>query len=259
MSEDLDLRITADGSPTLYSEEYGELYHHSSGAFLESRDRYVVGCRVIDRLRIAGQLQILDIGFGLGFNVALAVEEFLQEAPGARLEVVSLEKNPISVDRWQTLSRALSNPSIPPLIATLLAEGSAELRTSEGGVVSLQIVVGRAENSIGGLARGFGAVFLDPFSPGRNPELWTPQFLTAVRRTVEEGAILATYSAATRVKVALLEAGWRIGAGPAVGGKSTGTLASAGEVDPPLPALPPRELRRLERKARESKNDATAL
>ncbi len=258
MPEDLDLRITADGSPTLYSEEYGELYHHSSGAFLESRERYVVGCRVIERLRTAGQLEVLDIGFGLGFNVALAVEEFLRQVPGARLKVVSLEKDPISIERWEALSQTFSDRSVPPLITTLLAQGTAELRTSEGGVVSLQILVGEAENTIGGLEGGFGAVFLDPFSPGRNPELWTPKFLGAVRQSVEEGAILSTYSAATRVKVALLEAGWRIGAGPAVGGKSTGTLASAGEVDPPLPALPPRELRRLERKARESKNDAAA-
>jgi chorismate dehydratase len=243
--------LTEDGSPTLFSAEYGETYHNLSGAFLESRERYVEPCRVAERAR-AGGVRILDVGFGLGFNLALAWSEVRRSAPAARLRIVSLEKSPICADLWRELAAGLPDPAVIDGVARLLAAGELE-----EGPVSLKLSVGRAEDTIERVGERFDCVFLDPFSPDRNPELWTPGFLSAVRRRVDRGAILSTYSAAVRVRVALLRAGWRIGAGPRVGRKSSGTLASAGEVEPPLPPLPPRESRRLERKARESRHDGS--
>lgn len=245
-----DARIlTEDGTPTLFSREYGEHYHNLSGAFLESRDRYVVPCRVAERAR-AGGVRLLDVGFGLGFNLALAWAAARAAAPDAPLRIVSLEKSPIAPELWRDLAGDLLEPIIIDGVAELLSLGE-----HDSGAVSLKLWVGRAEDTIERVGERFDGVFLDPFSPDRNPELWTPRFLAAVRRRVDEGAILSTYSAAVRVRVALLRAEWRIGAGPRVGRKSSGTLASAGDVEPPLPPLPPRESRRLERKARESRDD----
>jgi len=244
-----DRVLTEDGSPTLFSREYGEHYHNLSGAFLESRERYVVPCRVAERAA-AGGVRLLDVGFGLGFNLALAWAAVRATAPGAALRIVSLEKAPIPADLWRGLAAELLEPIIIEGVAELLERGE-----HSRGMVSLKLSVGRAEDTIERVGERFDGVFLDPFSPDRNPELWTPRFLAAIRRRVDEGAILSTYSAAVRVRVALLRAGWRIGAGPRVGRKSSGTLASAGEVVPPLPPLPPRETRRLERKARESRDD----
>lgn len=244
-----DRVLTEDGTPTLYSREYGEHYHNLSGAFLESRERYVVPCRVVECAR-AGGVRILDVGFGLGFNVALAWAAVRAAAPAATLRILSLERSPIAPGVWRDLSAGLVEPEIREGIAELLERGE-----HESGAVSLKLGVGRAEDTIERVGERFDGVFLDPFSPDRNPELWTPRFLAAIRRRVDEGAILSTYSAAVRVRVALLRAGWRIGAGPRVGRKASGTLASAGDVVPPLPPLPPRETRRLERKARESRDD----
>jgi tRNA U34 5-methylaminomethyl-2-thiouridine-forming methyltransferase MnmC len=244
-----DRVLTEDGSPTLFSHEYGEHYHNLSGAFLESRERYVIPCRVIERAR-AGGVRLLDVGFGLGFNLALAWEAVREAAPGATLRIVSLEKAPIAPEHWRSLAAGLLEPIIIEGVADLLERGE-----HARGAVSLKLWVGRAEDTIERVGERFDGAFLDPFSPDRNPELWTPRFLAAIRRRVDEGAILSTYSAAVRVRVALLRAGWRIGAGPRVGRKSSGTLASAGDVVPPLPPRLPWGERRLERKARESRDD----
>ena len=131
-------------------------------------------------------------------------------------------------------------------VATLLETG-----VYEGGSVSLKLWCGAAEDTIDEVEGGWDAIFLDPFSPDRNGELWTTSFLRSLRKGARLGAILSTYSAAVRVRVALLQAGWEIGAGSRVGRKSNGTVASAGDVDPPLSPLTPREARRLARKANE--------
>ncbi len=242
--------VTGDGSPTLLSAAYGEHYHSLSGAFLEARERFVGPCRVVERAR-AGEVRILDVGFGLGFNLALAWQAVRAVAPGARLRIVSLEKAPIEPDLWRKLASGIADQTIIERVADLLRDGEVV-----AGPVSLKLWVGEAEDTIERVEDRFDCVFLDPFSPDRNPELWTHRFLEAVRRRVDEGAILSTYSAAVRVRIALLRAGWCVGVGPRVGLKSSGTLASVGEVVPPLPSLPLRESRRLERKARESRHDA---
>lgn len=241
--------VTEDGSPTLHSEEYGEPYHNLSGAWLEAQVRYVVPCRIVDRA-LRGPVRILDIGFGLGWNLAWAWRAVREAAPRTELRITSLEKAPIPPATWLELARRFPDPTIVRGVRKLLEE-----REFRDGPIHLKLTVGEADETIDGVEEGIDAVFLDPFSPDRNPELWTPRFLAAVRRKVSGGAILSTYSAAVRVRVALLRAGWRPGAGPRVGRKSSGTLASVGEIDPPLPQLPPRELRRLERKARESDHD----
>jgi len=88
----------------------------------------------------------------------------------------------------------------------------------------------------------FDAVFLDPFSPRQEPDLWQQAFLSAIAVRMERGSWLATYSASLAVRAGLAAAGLRVGAGPAVGAKREGTLASP-DWDPP--ALAPRTARRV--------------
>ena len=245
---------TEDGSPTLYSERYQEHYHNLSGAFLEARGRYVEPCRVVERARASGSVSILDVGFGLGFNLAWAWGIVAREAPGASIRLVSLESDPITPATWDTFAPSFAAPEALGEDARDVVAGVRELLGTGAyarGSLCLKLFVGRAEDTIEQVEEGFDAVFLDPFSPDRNAELWTAEFLGAVARKCRPGAILSTYSAAVRVRIALLRAGWRIGAGPRVGRKSSGTLASIGETEPPLPPLAPRVERRLARRARE--------
>lgn len=243
-------RPTADGSSTLYSPEYDEDFHSRSGAWLEARERYVALCEVA-RCAEQGPVRILDVGFGLGWNLAWAVVTALAAPGNSRISVVSLEKQPLP---WGTLEplyvdfpqAAGSHGSrVRRAVRQLLAEHHFEDER-----ISLQLVVGDAEQEIRGVSGPFDCVFLDPFSPSRNPELWEAGFLQEIRRRTRVGGILSTYCAATAVKVALLRAGWQVGPGPRVGGKATGTLATHGVVgELPFAGLPPKEQRRLQRRA----------
>ncbi|MDB5046088.1 MAG: hypothetical protein JWQ08_2138, partial [Deinococcus sp.] len=51
------------------------------------------------------------------------------------------------------------------------------------------------------------ALYLDGFSPDRNPEVWTPELAARLAKALAPGGVLSTYSAAGRVRRALAGAG----------------------------------------------------
>ncbi|MGE3163719.1 MAG: tRNA (5-methylaminomethyl-2-thiouridine)(34)-methyltransferase MnmD [Planctomycetota bacterium] len=238
--------LTDDGSPTLWSETYQEHYHSTSGAWLEARERFVVPCRVVDRARRLGQVRILDVGFGLGWNLLWACLAVREACPGARVHAVSMERDLVPSETLRSLYSVVPDPQVAEWFAELVRTGEVDNPS-----VTLQLLRGAAELEIRRVSGDFDCVFLDPFSPSKNPELWEAGFLREVRERARPAAILSTYSAAVRVKIALLAAGWSIGQGPRVGAKSSGTLATNGPVDPPIQPLPARELRRLLKRTNE--------
>lgn len=233
--------LTSDGSPTLFHEGAGEHYHSLSGAHLEARQRFVWPCRIVETALLRGRVRILDIGFGLGTNLAWAVHEVQRCAPGATIEIVSLEQDLLSLSRLAPHLDALPEARLSVMLRGLVTH----LRWQQPGV-DLTLVVGDATREILKIETGFDAAFLDPFSPKRNPEPWKAPFLASVRSLMADGGILSTYSSARAVRIALLRSGWQIGLGPAVGTKSSGTLASAGSVIPALPQLDEKLRRKLE-------------
>jgi len=58
---------TKDDSYTFYSDEYNEGYHSISGALDEALRKFIEPCK------IKNGMKILDVGFGLGYNVLVWV------------------------------------------------------------------------------------------------------------------------------------------------------------------------------------------
>ena len=112
----------------------------------------------------------------------------------------------------------------------------------EGGRLTLH--VGDARETVTRVSGPFDAVFLDPFSPAVEPDLWSPEFLRAIAERMGPEAWLSTYTASLAVRAGLAAAGLRVGPGPRVGEKAQGTLASP-TLDPgPFDARTQRKLER---------------
>jgi tRNA U34 5-methylaminomethyl-2-thiouridine-forming methyltransferase MnmC len=240
---------TADGSFTLASPDHGETCHSLAGAWTQARERYARPCRLRERaLGGARTLAVLDIGTGLGLNLAAALAEV--EGTGAALDVLSLELEPEVVRAGLGLDCADGElaRALEPVRRSLAAALDADGGTFELGAGRVRVVFGDARRTLPLEAspREFDAVFLDPFSPRVAPDLWENEFLAAVARRMAPGSVLSTYSSAVRVRVALLQAGLTVGLGPRVGTKSSGTLAARGA---PIPPFDPRTARKLARKA----------
>ncbi len=243
---------TADGSWTLVSRTHDEACHSRAGAWTQALERYARPCKLRELARSgATNVRLLEIGTGVGWNLAAALAEL--DESGATLDAVSLE-----LDR-SVLCAALELPiesgeSARPwtivrgAFETALASDSNELELALGDRGRLRLRFGDARDTIRRVETepGFTAVFLDPFSPRVNSELWSDEFLFEVGRRVAEPGLLSTYSSALAVRVGLARAGLSVGLGPRVGTKASGTLASRGVELPPLDA---RTSRRLTRKS----------
>jgi tRNA U34 5-methylaminomethyl-2-thiouridine-forming methyltransferase MnmC len=221
---------------------------------MEARERYAAACRLAERARHRSELRLLDVGCGLGLNLAAALEAVGRAE--CVLECVSLEIDTDVLHAALELARAQgawcsSHEAVLRALRTALADPARA--ATPGGIpmgerARLRLVLGDARQTLAALepAERFDAVFLDPFSPAKDPALWEPAFLSEVAARMRPESWLSTYSSAFRVRLALARAGLRVGRGARVGAKASGTLASP-DCEPP--ALEPRTARRLAARA----------
>lgn len=222
------LMLTGDGTSTLFLEEYGQAMHSDSGAYEESLLKHVFPSGVLEVNE--DTISVLDVGFGLGYNVLALIHEFKSRNKKNFLNIVSLEKERNLQEFMENIRFNDSRDEIYELIKTAYRDG--ELKTEN---LSLKILFGDGRNfirSMGGVK--FHAVFQDPFSPSKNPEMWSVEWFTTINKLMTDRAILTTYSSADHVRMAMFEAGFIVGAGPSVGKKREGTVASMSGVIEPL-------------------------
>lgn len=227
---------TADGSFTFFSDEFGEAFHSRYGARQEAYCQFVETTRLPEKAA-QPSLCLLDICYGLGYNTAAALDAIWQINPDCRIEWVGLESDP-RVPQSAIAHHLLQDwsPQIQHILEQLARQG--RFRSDR---LNATLHYGDARQTIQ-LAEGDGiradAVFLDPFSPKRCPQLWTVDFLARVARCTKPNGYLATYSCAAAVRSALIEVGFAIASTPPFGRNAPGTIASLEAAElPPLPAI----------------------
>jgi chorismate dehydratase len=254
---------TADGSWTLFDVARGEACHSLDGAWTQALERYARPCRLRERAiasrASSRELTLLDVGTGLGLNLAAALSEL--DGTNVALRALSLE-----IDRdVLRASLALANEDeriarwwriVRAAFARALASSEARVELELEGRGRVCFAFGDARETLPDWDRDarFDAVFLDPFSPRVAPELWEDSFLAEIARRLAAQALLSTYSSSFRVRLGLARAGLQVGRGPRVGRKASGTLASRELKLPPLEA---RTAARLTRKIALASNPAS--
>ncbi|MDH3974991.1 MAG: tRNA (5-methylaminomethyl-2-thiouridine)(34)-methyltransferase MnmD [Deltaproteobacteria bacterium] len=211
---------TDDGSFSFYSDVYGETYHSRNGALRESFEKYCRPCG-IKALARGGAISILDVGFGLGYNVLAALYSAKDANSDCQINVISLEKDLID---FKVLNK-IEVPSRYRGLYRIVLQALKEKRYFSDGI-NIRILCGDAREEVKKVDECFDAVFLDPFSVKKNPQLWTVHFFKTLYKRMKEDAMLATYSVSTPVRAGLVEAGFHIGEGPGDKMKRGGTVAS---------------------------------
>ena len=242
MTDDQHNRLvtTGDGSKTLYLGGYDESMHSDSGAWEESVLKHVRASGILERN--INEISVLDIGFGLGYNVTALLYERERLKPDLRMKIVSLEKDSSFASFVADLEFGDTRDVLHAKVKKAFAEGLYSEDSLE-----IRLVFGDARKTVKDLNQKFDLVFQDPFSPSRNPELWTVEFFKELFIHMDEEAVLTTYSSAFQVRCALLEAGFCIGRGPSVGRKREGTLASK---RPVFELIPDEEIAEMKTKPR---------
>ena len=246
-------RLTEDGSYTFFSEEFQETFHSSFGAKQEAEVRYIKPCAIEQLAQERSLIRILDVCYGLGYNSAAALSTIWSINPRCRVELFALEissKIPREAVRQNLLSQW------HPFVVSNLAELSSKSKVSHD-LLQARLLLGDARKTIKEILSSWqaDAIFLDPFSPPKCPQLWTVEFLTMVVECLSPTGKLATYSSSAAVRTALISTSLNIGSIIGAGRKSPGTLSSFKYKE--LPELSVMELEHLKTRAAIPYRDAT--
>jgi len=215
---------TADGSATLYSEAFDECYHSTrDGALKESLQKHVLPA--FSLLPPRDEITILDVCFGLGYNTWTTLY-YLQNRPTPKsVTILSPEFDRELVAALEHFDYPSEFDFLRPIIEAVSRDGFYEDER-----FAIQVLFGDARQSIPKIDRPVDIVYQDPFSPKKNPLLWTREYFSDLRRIVSDEVILTTYSSATPVRMGLYENGFRLYE-PLSEGVRNGTVASLRPLD----------------------------
>jgi queuine tRNA-ribosyltransferase len=196
---------------------------------------------------------LLDVGLGAGSN-AIAAWRLAATLPDRRreLRLVSFDRSRAALELALQPEHAAAfgvDGEAGRAARTLLEQGRAE-----GAQAEWRLRLGELPGTLALEPAGCAdVVFWDPFSPSVNPELWSVQAFTALRRLCGDGATVHTYSGATAIRSALLLAGFAVGVGEPITAGRSATIASVRCAD----LRRPLDRRWLDRLARSSAAFAT--
>ena len=204
-----EMVLSEDGSFTAFSNIAGEHYHTISGAIEEAFEKHV------NALEIEDGMQILDFCFGLGYNSVAACKCH------SNLQITALE-NDIKI------IEAMKYIEVPNILKTEFdpfREIAKNFDVTDNNNNKIQILLGDALQKIDELPNGiFDRVFFDPFSPKKQPEMWSKELFQKLYIKMKVGAKLSTYSCAKQVRKNMISAGFKVIDGPIIGRKSPATI-----------------------------------
>ncbi|MDM0020166.1 FAD-dependent 5-carboxymethylaminomethyl-2-thiouridine(34) oxidoreductase MnmC [Variovorax saccharolyticus] len=242
MAEPVDWR--ADGIPR--SARFDDIYHSESGAPAQARHVFLGGCGLPAAWAGQAQWRILETGFGFGLNFLTAWHAWREDPQRPRLlHFVSIEAFPVS--REDLLRAAGAYPDLLPLAEMLAAQWHGLLPGFHrlgfaGGQVLLTLCIGDVQPMLRAQRFEADAIFLDGFSPQRNPAMWSADTLKAVSRFARRGTRIATWTIARSVCDALAQSGFRLTRSPGLPPKRDclqGVFEPAWEPRRRGPAAPP--------------------
>ncbi|KQB60863.1 MULTISPECIES: FAD-dependent 5-carboxymethylaminomethyl-2-thiouridine(34) oxidoreductase MnmC [Acidovorax] len=207
-----------DGTP--YSPRFGDRYHSENGGLTQARRVFLHGCGLPEAWAGQPQWRILETGFGFGLNFLVTWAAWRADLQRPTLlHFVSTEAWPVSAG---DLLRATSvHPELAPLAEALhrqwwgLLPGVHRLRFDEGRVL-LTLYVGDTQTMLRQQNLTVDSIYLDGFSPQRNPESWDLHTLKAVARCCHRGTQLATWTIARAVRDGLAQCGFEVNRVPGV-------------------------------------------
>lgn len=216
---------TEDLTKTVWSEYFDEACHNISGAREETVHNYILGCHLPELFEKKREIHVLDVGFGVGMGLSCLLE---------------------FVDQYSFHSHAVHYTSIELddvfalwSLKNVLPEVHLENKSLEG----LFFLEGKYKNIEIKIFLGDGrltlpqafekkiiaqcdAIFQDPFSPKKNPSLWTVEWFLFLKKFSNPNVRLATYSASVSIRKSMIFAGWSIENHKGFGQKRSMTQAS---------------------------------
>ncbi|MES2307264.1 MAG: MnmC family methyltransferase [Verrucomicrobiota bacterium] len=226
--EEFEIVKVTSGAQSLRSLRYNETFHPVVGPMIEARGLHVVQHRFIERANQNREMPFIiwDVGLGAAANAIAILESFRDgEVTKVPIEVYSFDRS------MEALHFALEHATTlgyfegwEALVKTFLEKGVAHFQN-----VTWRLQSGDFRETVSDLSiPAPQSVIFDPYSPASNPELWTVETFSHLRKRVtDDPCLLTSYSRSTSVRTTFLYAGWFVGKGAATGEKQETTVVGS--------------------------------
>lgn len=193
-----EIKITKDGSKTLFINELNEGYHSHHGALQEAKHVFIKnGLNRIEKKEI----NILELGFGTGLNVLVTIDEFLKTKENTIIHYFGLEKYPVLSSEIEELDYASLFDD------ELLTEMNSKIHQTPWGE-SVEIIpnffLTKIETDFFQLPEitlpEIDLVYFDCFGARVQPDLWEQPLFELVANKMNSGGLLTTYSSKGSVR-----------------------------------------------------------
>jgi tRNA U34 5-methylaminomethyl-2-thiouridine-forming methyltransferase MnmC len=211
-SPKIEVRTTADGSPTLYVPALDEHYHSHHGAAQESRHVFIAAG--LQPLLDAGRgqpdrppLHLLEVGLGTGLNALLTLAA--TQAAGATVAYDGYETLPLSAATVAALApQWAAEPVLGQAFGHLHTAPWNEEFTLIPGFTLTKIQAEVQVQAAALPASYYDLIYFDAFAPEKQPELWTEAVFAKLYAAAAPGAVLVSYCAQGQFRRNLRAAGW---------------------------------------------------
>jgi len=212
MTSVIGIKLTNDGSHTLYNESLDEHYHSVNGAIAESEQVYIVnGLRYVNKEK----LSVLEIGFGTGLNAFLSVIE--AERSERQIIYTGIEAFPLPETFYSQLNYPKYVEEEYQQYYEAICQSAWDIRKEITAHFSLLKL--KADVLSCTLPSNYDIVFFDAFAPEKQPELWTEKLFQKLVEKMNPSAVLCTYCSKGIVKQSLRKLGLKVERLPGPPGK----------------------------------------
>ena len=203
-----EIKITSDGSKTLYISELNENYHSHHGALQEARHVFIDnGLKTVQNYEI----NILELGFGTGLNVLVTIDEFSKTDKNHVIHYSTIEKYPVNECEVTELSydSFFDEPNIKEYYRKL-----HECEWNKTTELFPNFFFTKYHRDFFDLKEielpKINLVYYDCFGARVQPDLWEKPLFEMVADKMEMGGLLTTYSSKGSVRRILEELNFKV-------------------------------------------------
>ena len=213
-----EIRITGDGSHTLYVQALDEHYHSRFGALTESKHIFIdAGLASLNSKNVS----ILEVGFGTGLNALLTAIHARDNQ--ITVHYVTLEKYPLDPSLLSRLNYSLMTGTGGRELFDAIHNARWEKPVTLTPWFTLEKrMMDLTSMNVEGL---YDLIYFDAFGPGKQPEMWTREVMQKVTAVTHPGTVFVTYSVKGELKRILKDLGFEVTLLPGPPGKRVMTRA----------------------------------
>jgi len=196
-SSEFEIRITSDGSPTVFAKNFNATYHSMHGALQESEHVFIKNGLEIAKTKF-NPIRILEIGFGTGLNALLTLTK--TDRP---VHYTSIEAFPLPEATYHQLDFGFNKEQF---LKMHNAEWEKEIELTNDFILCKL----KGDIRTIDLDKNFDLVYFDAFAPSSQDELWQKDTLKKMYNCMSPGAILVTFCAKGDFKRTLKSLGFSV-------------------------------------------------